>query len=157
MPPATLQSRPAVAEGRNFFYQGVLFSFFSTRIKLFIHNGRSSSAAVSINNKITTRGLNLVFGPAAAHFFLTKVPLFWQKWYFWTFFGTRHHRSLLLSFFGCRELFPPFPNGPLHIFTGFFLDNNLVPRSSCLLPLTKWLVGFVVQVHRFDNDLVASP
>ena len=36
MPPATLQSRPAVAKGRNFFYQGVLFWFFSTRIKLFI-------------------------------------------------------------------------------------------------------------------------
>ena len=156
MPPATLQSRPAVAEGRNFFYQGVLFSFFSTRIKLFIHNGRSSAAAVSINNKITTRGLNLVFGPAAAHFF-DKSATFLAKVVLLDFFGTRHHRSLLLSFFGCRELFPPFPNGPLHIFTGFFLDNNLVPRSSCLLPLTKWLVGFVVQVHRFDNDLVASP
>ena len=95
MPPATLQSRPAVAEGRNFFYQGVLFSFFSTRIKLFIHNGRSSTAAVSINNKITTRGLNLVFGPAAANFFWQKCHFFWQKWYFCTFFW--HTASSLSS------------------------------------------------------------
>ena len=55
------------------------------------------------------------------------------------FFGTRHHHSLLLSFFGCRDFSPPVPNSPFRIlFTGFFLDNNLVPRSSCpLLLLTS--------------------
>ena len=151
MPPATLQSRPAVAEGRNFFYQGVLFWFFSTRIKLFIISsttgGESSAAVCSINNKITTRGLNLVFGPAA-HFFGTASSRI----------VSRTVRLESKMFFGCKEIFLPVSfqspctsslahhlhictSAHLHKFTGFFLDNSLVPGSSCLLPTRTWWVG----------------
>ena len=121
MPPATLQSRPAVAEGRNFFYQGVLFSFFSTRIKLFIHNGRSSTAAVSINNKITTRGLNLVFGPAAAHFFDKSATFFGKSGTFGLFLA---HGIIALFFYrslAAENYFPPFLMAPCTFSLASFL------------------------------------
>ena len=106
---------------------------------------------MSINNKITTRGLNLVFGPAAAHFFWQKCH-FCQKWYFWTFLA-RHHRSLL-TFFGCRESSHPIPNSPCTYSLAFFLTIIWFLRR---LAFCRQVLGGVVQVHRFDNNLVPRP